>query len=114
MSDATYKDLIAFKNDPRSNKKKPIKLGYAKQVGDKLYLQFDTMPAGAWWDGSVVISDRRDDEQRGGGGGGFGGGGGRRGYRPTSGAEDDGPRGDDMSDLPFISNDDTVRRWMAR
>lgn len=97
MSDATYKDLIAFKNDTRTNKKKPVKLGYAKQVGDKLYLQFDTVPAGAWWDGSVVISDRRDDEQRGGGGG-FGG------RRPAFGGGDNGPKHeDDMSDLPFAS-----------
>lgn len=99
-NEATYKDLIAFKNDPRSNKKKPVKLGYAKIVGDKIYLQFDAMPAGAWWDGSVAISDRRDDEQRGGGGGGFGG------RRPAFGGGDDNPRrgpADDDDSLPFAS-----------
>ncbi|MGL4808416.1 MAG: hypothetical protein ACRC4O_06710 [Giesbergeria sp.] len=99
MSDATYKDLIAFKNDPRSNKKKPVKLGYAKIVGDKIYLQFDSMPAGGWWDGSVAISDRRDDDQRGGGGGGFGG------RRQAFGGGDPDPRSreDDITDIPFAS-----------
>lgn len=96
MSNDAYKDLIAFRTD-RQGKKKPVRLGYVKTTPDgKTYIQFDTLPAGNWWDGSVIISERREDNaQRGGGGrGGFGG------QRPAFGANA-GPGDVDDSDLPF-------------
>lgn len=97
MSNGEYKDLIAFRTD-RQGKKKPVRLGYVKTTPDgKTYIQFDTLPAGNWWDGSVIISERREDNaQRGGGGGGRGGFGGQR---PAFGA--DAQRDVDDSDIPF-------------